>query len=187
MSGLAHTPYGAPSAWVTRFAPLIVSGGEVLDYACGGGRHARWLASRGYRVEAVDRDAPSLDLLEGLHNIRALRADLEEGPWPFGGRRFDAVVMTNYLFRPRFAMMLDLLAPGGILLAETFMVGNERFGKPSNPDFLLQAGELLERVAGEFTVVAFEQGQVSAPKPAMVQRICAVRGATPTVLPSAAG
>ncbi len=186
MSGLAHTPYGAPSPWLVRFAPLIVAGGEVLDYACGGGRHARWLASRGYRVEAVDRDAPSLDLLAGLHNIRPHRADLEEGPWPFGGRQFDALVMTNYLFRPRFAMMLALVAPGGVLIAETFMVGNERFGKPSNPDFLLRPGELIEHVAGPFTVVAFEQGQVDSPKPAMVQRICAVRGGTPTVLPPAA-
>ncbi len=184
---LAHTPYGAPSNWLVRFAPLITAGGEVLDYACGSGRHARWLASRGYRVEAADRDAPALELLDGVHNIRPQRVDLEQGPWPYGGRGFDAVVMTNYLFRPRFAMMLELIVPGGVLIAETFMVGNERFGKPSNPDFLLQPGELLQRVGDGFSVVAFEQGEVDSPKAAVVQRICAVRGNATTILPAARG
>lgn len=182
---LSHTPYGAPSAWVVRFAPLIARGGEVLDFACGGGRHARWLAARGFRVEAVDRDGPALELLAGLHNIRPLQADLENGPWPYGGRRFDAVVMTNYLHRPRLGMVLECIAPGGVLIAETFMVGNERFGRPSNPDFLLQPQELLERSRGAFSVVAFEQGEIERPKPAVVQRICAVRGAATVALPEA--
>lgn len=182
---LSHTPYGTPSPWVVRFSSLITSGAEVLDYACGSGRHARWLASRGYRVDAVDRDGPALELLDGLRNIRPLQADLEQGPWPFGGRTFDAVVMTNYLHRPRLQMLLDLIVPGGVLIAETFMVGNERLGRPSSPEFLLKPQELLERTAGAFTVVAFEQGEVSLPKPAVVQRICAVRGQSTTVLPAA--
>ena len=182
---LSHTPYGAPSAWVVRFASLITSGGEVLDYACGSGRHARWLASKGFRVEAVDRDGPALELLAGVRNLHSIQADLEQGPWPFGGRHFDAVVMTNYLYRPRLAMLLDLIVPGGVLIAETFMIGNERFGRPSNPEFLLQPHELLRRSAEGFTVVAFEQGETVLPKPAVVQRICAVRGVSATVLPPA--
>lgn len=148
----------------------------MLDFACGGGRHARWLAGRGFRVEAVDKDGISLELLQGLHNIKIRQVDLESGPWPYAGQRFDGIVVTNYLFRPRLAMLLDLLAPGGVLIYETFMVGNERFGRPSNPEFLLAAHELLELTHAAFSVVAFEQGEVASPKPAMVQRICAVKG-----------
>ena len=172
----SHSP-PAPSAWVTRFAPLINAGGEVLDYACGSGRHARWFAQRAFRVEAVDRDAAALELLHATHHIETRQADLESGPWPYAGRRFDGIVVTNYLFRPRLEMLLALLGPGGVLIYETFMVGNERYGRPRSPEFLLQAHELLELVAGAFTVVAFEQGQVDVPKPAVVQRICAVKGA----------
>lgn len=171
-----HSRLAAPSAWVTRFATLISAGGEVLDYACGSGRHARWLAGRGFHVEAVDKDGISLELLAGLRNIGTRNADLESRPWPYGGRRFDGIVVTNYLFRPRFGMLLDLLGEGGVLIYETFMIGNERFGRPSNPEFLLQPQELLERTAGTFSVVAFEQGEVEAPRPAVVQRICAVKG-----------
>lgn len=171
-----HASLVSPSAWVTRFAPLIASGGEVLDYACGGGRHARWLAQRGFRVEAVDRDGVSLELLQGVPHVRTLRADLEQGPWPYEGRRFDAIVVTNYLYRPRLPLVFRLLEPGGVLLYETFMLGNERFGKPSNPDFLLMPGELPQRLGDGWTVVAFEQGETREPRPAVVQRICAVRG-----------
>lgn len=178
-----HSSLATPSPWVTRFAALIAGGGEVLDYACGGGRHARWLAGRGFRVEAVDRDGPALELLAGLPNVRPCLADLEEGPWPYAGRRFDAVVVTNYLFRPRLPSLLGLLGPGGVLIYETFMVGNERFGKPSNPEFLLRAGELLDLTRGAFTVVAFEQGEIAQPKPAVVQRICAVKAAGPQPIP----
>lgn len=180
---LNHSSLAAPSPWVTRFAPLIAAGGEVLDYACGGGRHARWLAVRGFRVEAADKDGVVLELLAGLPDIQPRVADLEAGPWPYAGRRFDAVVVANYLFRPRFADLLRLLGPGGVLIYETFMVGNERFGKPSNPDFLLRPGELLDLVRPGFNVVAFEQGEVALPRPAAIQRICAVKGATPGVLP----
>lgn len=174
-----------PSPWVTRFAPLIAPGGEVLDYACGGGRHARWLAARGFRVEAVDRDPLTLEQLSGVPDIRARMADLEGGPWPYAGRRFDGVVVTNYLYRPRLADLLGLLGGGGVLIYETFMAGNERFGKPSNPDFLLRPHELLELLRDAWTVVAFEQGEVVAPKPAVVQRICAVRGTGTGLLPLA--
>lgn len=179
-----HSSLGTPSPWVTRFAPLIATGGEVLDYASGGGRHARWLAVRGFRVEAADRDGVVLELLAGLPNVQPRVADLETGPWPYAGRRFDAVVVTNYLFRPRLAELLRLLGPGGVLIYETFMVGNERFGKPANPDFLLRPGELLDLVRPGFNVVAFEQGEVAQPRPAVIQRICAVKAASPGVLPS---
>ena len=171
-----HAHLAAPSAWVTRFAPLIARGGEVLDYACGGGRHARWLAKQGFRVEAVDRDAVALELLQGLPLITPRQADLEQGPWPYGSRHFDGVVVTHYLYRPRLHLLFDLLAAGGVLIFETFMAGNERHGKPSSPEFLLQPNELLARLAQDFTIVAFEQGEVAEPRPAVLQRICAVKG-----------
>jgi len=164
----------APSSWVRRFAPLIPSGGLVLDLACGSGRHARYLAELGYRVEGVDRDAKALAALAGVHGITTRHADLELEPWPFGAADFDGIVVTNYLYRPRFAMLLDALKPGGVLIYETFMVGNETLGKPSNPDFLLHDSELLDRIRSRLYVVAFEQGRVDHPKPAFVQRICAV-------------
>jgi SAM-dependent methyltransferase len=172
-----HQQPGPASPWVIRFAPLIAAGGEVLDYASGRGRHARWLAQQGWRVEAVDSDAVALAELHGVAGVRTREADLEHGIWPFLGHRFGGVVVTNYLFRPRFELLLDLVAPGGILIYETFMVGNERFGKPSNPAFLLAPNELLRRVHDGWTVVAFEQGLVSEPRPAAVQRICAVKAA----------
>lgn len=176
---MRHSNSLTPSAWVTRFAGLIPAGGEILDFACGGGRHARWLASRGFRVEAVDRDAVALELLAGVPHVTTREADLEEGPWPFAGRHFDGIVVTHYLFRPRLPWLLQALNPGGVLIYETFMVGNERFGKPSNPEFLLKSHELIERVADACTIVAYEQGEVSEPRPAMIQRICAVKGHNP--------
>ncbi|THF67441.1 methyltransferase domain-containing protein [Pseudothauera nasutitermitis] len=173
---------GEPSPWVTRFAALIRPGGRVLDLACGGGRHARWLAARGQAVEAVDRNEQVLAALADVAGVRTRHADLEGGPWPYAGERFDGIVVTNYLHRPRFADLLACVAPGGVLIYETFMQGNERFGKPSSPDFLLRPGELLERVNEGFTVVAFEQGELGDPRPAVVQRICALRGAGPALL-----
>jgi SAM-dependent methyltransferase len=165
-----------PSAWVRRFAPLMPTGGVVLDVASGSGRHARWLAGSGYRVEAVDRDAQALAALEGVTGLVTRVADLENDRWPYGIADFDAVVVTNYLYRPRFDRLIDVVKPGGLLIYETFMLGNEVFGKPSNPDFLLRLGELLDRVRPRLTVVAFEQGRVDVPKPAVIQRICAVAG-----------
>jgi SAM-dependent methyltransferase len=165
----------APSPWVVRFAPLIPRGGVVLDLACGHGRHARHLAALGYRVEAVDRDATLLAPLSRVQGVTTRCADLEDGPWPYRGAVFDGVVVTRYLHRPLLPDIISLLAPDGVLIYETFMSGNERFGKPSNPAYLLRAGELLEMVRDQLTVVAFEQGRDELPKPAMVQRICAVR------------
>jgi SAM-dependent methyltransferase len=169
-------PDTAPSSWLSRFATLIPPGGEVLDLACGAGRHARYLAGLGYRVEAVDRDEKSLAALADMAGIATRRADLEGGAWPYYGRQFDGIVVTNYLWRPLLPSLMASLAAGGTMIYETFMVGNERFGKPSNPEFLLRRGELLDLMHKRFTVVAFEQGEVARPRPAVVQRICAYRG-----------
>ncbi|MDX5363978.1 MAG: class I SAM-dependent methyltransferase [Pseudazoarcus pumilus] len=173
-----HATLAAPSAWVARFAPLLPAGARVLDLACGGGRHARLFAARGCEVTAVDRDAEAIAQLQGVAGVSAEVVDLEQAAWPLAGRSFDAVVVTNYLYRPHFDALLACVALGGVLIYETFMRGNERFGKPSNPAFLLEADELLQGVAGKFTVLAFEQGEVALPKPAMVQRICALRSAS---------
>jgi SAM-dependent methyltransferase len=178
-------PATAPSAWVRRFAPLIPAGGDVLDLACGQGRHTRLLRDLGYAVEAVDRDAAALAELSGLPGVTTRAADLEGGPWPYGGRAFDGIVVTNYLWRPLLPALLDALGDDGVLIYETFMLGNERLGKPGNPQFLLRPGELLELVERwGFTVIAFEQGEVDSPRPAVIQRICARRG-PPLRLPPA--
>jgi SAM-dependent methyltransferase len=169
----------APSNWVERFVPLIRTGGTVLDLACGFGRHSRRLAGRGFQVTAVDRDPDALASLADVPNVEALTADLEKGPWPFAGCRFDAIVVTNYLWRPLFPLIVDAVDAAGVLLYETFATGNEKFGKPSNPDYLLRHGELLEVVKDRFKVIAFEDLCVESPKPAMVQRICAVGPAHP--------
>jgi len=170
------------SPWVQRFAPLI-PGGEVLDLACGSGRHARHLAALDHAVLAVDRDGAALEAAAG-HNITTSEIDLEaEGAcWPFGPERFSGIVVTNYLHRPLIADMIGSLAPHGVLIYETFADGNAQFGKPSNPAFLLQAGELLEVAQAQgLRVIAFEDGVVAAPKSAMVQRICAVKQEFPRV------
>jgi len=169
----------APSPWVARWAALIRPGGAVLDVACGRGRHARHLAAAGYRVTAVDRDAEALAALARVPGVRAVAADLEGAPWPFEPGLFDGVVVTNYLHRPLFDALAASLAPGGVLVYETFMQGNERYGRPSNPDFLLRPDELAEAWRGRLAAVAFEQGRVERPKPAVVQRLCAVRAAGP--------
>jgi SAM-dependent methyltransferase len=161
----------APSDWVQRWARLIPPGGTVLDLACGSGRHVRWLAAQGFRVTGVDRDAEALVPLRDVAEVIA--ADLEaDGLWPLAGRCFDAVVVTNYLWRPRFADLLALMADGGVLIYETFAAGNEALGRPSRPDFLLQRGELLQRCAG-LRVVAYEDGRLENP-PRCVQRIAAL-------------
>lgn len=160
----------SPSEWVERWAALIAPG-RVLDVACGAGRHARYLAARGLEVLAVDREPQSIP------GVTFLQADLENGaPWPFAGERFAAVVVTNYLYRPLFPALAGALQAGGVLIYETFMAGNERYGKPSNPAFLLRPGELLEAFAA-LTVAGFEQGLVERPKKALIQRLCALRGA----------
>ena len=170
------------SSWVRRYAPLI-PGGDVLDLACGNGRHTRHLASLGHSVVAVDRDADALALAAGA-DITTSYIDLEEAgaAWPFGPARFAGIVVTNYLHRPLTAAMIASLAPDGVLIYETFADGNAQFGKPSNPDFLLNPGELLDWARDHgLRVVAFEDGVVDAPKTAMVQRICAVKPDFPRV------
>jgi len=169
-----------PSPWIVRWAPLVAEGGRVLDVACGSGRHARFFAGRGHTVMAVDRDADALARLGETAGIETRVIDLEGAPWPFEVAGFDAVVVANYLSRQLFPHLLAALKPGGVLIYETFMQGNQRFGRPSNPDFLLAPGELWETVAGALSVIAFEQGVVSEPKPAAIQRICAARAAPGT-------
>ena len=165
----------APSAWVRRYAPMIAAGGTVLDLACGQGRHARHLAGLGYRVEAVDRDSAALAAVAGVTGVVTRCADLEGSPWPYGAGRFDGIVVTNYLHRPLLPALLDALRPAGVLIYETFALGNEKFGRPSKPEFLLRPGELLQWVEGRLQVLAFEQGLVELPRPAVIQRICAVQ------------
>jgi SAM-dependent methyltransferase len=161
------------SSWIATWAGLVPSGAAVLDVAAGNGRHTRFFADRGHRVTAIDRDVSGLDATD---NSEVVAADLEDGsPWPLPGRMFGAVVVTNYLHRPLFPHLFAALQPGGVLLYETFMIGNERFGRPSNPDFLLKDGELLELVRGRFSVIAYEARMISEPKMAMVQRIAARR------------
>ncbi len=167
---------GEPSAWVCRFAPLIAADGTVLDLACGNGRHALFLEDSGRSVVAVDRDAGALAGLAGHAGIRVVQADLEGDAWPCGAQRFAGIVVANYLHRPLFPRLAEALAEGGVLIYETFMLGNERFGRPSTPDFLLRPGELLSAFGSVLQVVAFEQGEVARPQPAMVQRLCAARG-----------
>ena len=159
----------APSAWITGFAHLVPAHAHVLDLAAGHGRHAR-----AARVLAVDRDAAALATLAGVQGVETTIADLESGAWPLRDARFDAIVVANYLHRPLFPHVLAALADDGVLLYETFAEGNERFGRPSNPGFLLRAGELLDVVRGRLTVVAFEQGEVGGARPAVVQRLAAV-------------
>jgi SAM-dependent methyltransferase len=164
----------APSPWVQRWAHLIAPGGTVLDVACGSGRHARWLAARGFQVTGVDRDTAALAGLRSVvgESAELVAADIESGPWPFAGRRFDAVVVTNYLWRALLPTLVQSLNDGGVLIYETFADGNQTVGKPLRPDFLLQPGELL-RVAEGLRTVAYEHGFLDAP-PRFVQRIAAV-------------
>lgn len=179
-----HTPHprlAAPSPWIQRWSHLIPSGASVLDVACGSGRHLHWFAERGCQVTGVDRDIENAQQL--LPNARLVQADIENGPWPLVNTAdgepelFDAVVVTNYLWRPLMGTLLASLAPGGVLLFETFAAGNETVGRPARPDFLLQNGELLH-ICRELHIVAFENGFLEQPD-RFVQRIAAVRIFTP--------
>jgi SAM-dependent methyltransferase len=171
-----HCSSEMPSGWVLRWLHLIPQGGAVLDVACGGGRHARVLAARGYEVHAVDRDAEALARLAGVPRIAPLCADIEGGPWPYAGRMFAGIIVTNYLHRRLLSTLIQSVAAPGVLIYETFAAGNERYGRPSNPAFLLRRGELLDHVRGRLTVVDYDDLVVSAPRPAVVQRLCATRG-----------
>jgi SAM-dependent methyltransferase len=172
----------APSPWVVRFSARIKAGGVVLDLACGHGRHTRYLLSKGYRVVAADLDISGLSDLAGLPAVEIVAADLEAGTWPLEGRRFDGIVVTNYLHRPHLQRLPEALAENGVLIIETFGEGNETLGRPRNPAFLLRAGELLAAFAPVLHVVAYEHGREDQPRPAVRQRLCAIRGAGPVLL-----
>ena len=169
----------APSDWVRRWSHLVPAGGPVLDVACGHGRHMRWFSGRGHPIVGVDRSPEAIAAVAAIGE--ALLADIENGPWPLTGRSFAAVVVTNYLWRPLLSTIAASVAPGGVLIYETFAAGNETVGKPSRPDFLLQPGELL-RVCEGLRVVAFEDGFLDAPE-RFVQRIAAVAPATGQAVP----
>ena len=170
-----------PSTWVQRWSHLAAPGARVLDVACGSGRHLRWFAQHGCRVTGVDRDAEALEASRSC-GAELIHADIESGPWPLAQRRFDAVVVTNYLWRALLPKIVESVDAGGVLIYETFALGNERYGKPSNPDFLLRPGELLTLVQG-LRVVAFEDGFATAPE-RCVQRIVAARETGPAVDPA---
>ncbi len=185
------------SPWVLRFAEMIpkrtvesnlhgddvldiaagpvlnIAAGQVLDIAAGSGRHSRALAAMGYAVVAVDRDVAGF--AGPPPGVTLFKADLELDPWPFSNQQFAGVVVTNYLHRPLLPFMVAAVAPGGILIYETFAIGNEQFGRPARPEFLLQPEELLDAVRGELQVIAYENTFIQEPKPAMVQRITAIR------------
>ena len=162
-----------PSPWITGHASLIAAGGHVLDLACGGGRHTRYLRDRGLHVTAIDIDTTGVRDLADDPLVEIVETDLERpGAAPLAGRRFDALVVTDYLFRPLLVPLVDCLEPGGVFLYETFALGNERFGRPRNPDFLLERGELLALAAGRLTVIAYEHLLVPPPAPKIVQRLC---------------
>ena len=163
----------APSEWVRRWSHLVPSDEQMLDEDCGAGRHLRWFQALGHPVTGIDRDP--LAVQAAAQAGEAIEADIENGPWPLAGRSFGAVVVTNYLWRPLLPTIVDSVAPGGVLLYETFAQGNETVGKPSRPDFLLRPGELLALCSGaDWRVVAYEDGFVPQPE-RFVQRIAAVR------------
>ena len=175
-----HLQLTSPSPWVKRFAALVPEGGRVLDVACGGGRHTRFFLDRGCLVTAVDQDTDYVADLCSHIGIEIVTADLENGsPWPFAGRRFDAVVVANYLYRPLFPALIDAVALGGALIYETFAAGNERYARPRNPDHLLRPGELLAAAGAGLQVIAYEYGYQDRPSPKVAERICAVRGEGP--------
>jgi len=172
-------PSIAPSPWVLRWAHLIRPGGKVLDVAAGHGRHARALQAMGFAAVAVDIDTSGLADAAG---IDAVTADLETGSWPFPDGAFDAIIVANYLHRPHFPFLIESLAPGGVLIFETFGQGNERLGRPRNPDFLLAPGELLRAFDGALEIVAYEHGEEREPRPAIRQRVCAKKGIGPALV-----
>jgi SAM-dependent methyltransferase len=170
-------PHGLSDAshWVARWAHLVRPGGAVLDVACGHGRHMKLFAQSGHAVTGIDQSAEAL--ATAAQHGKTVLADIENNPWPLldqgAPAQFDAVIITNYLWRPLFATLASSVAQGGVLIYETFAVGNETVGKPSRPDFLLKPGELLQAFA-HFRVVAFEDGFEVNPK-RFVQRLVAVR------------
>lgn len=170
----------APSAWLRRFAAAVPAAGPVLDLACGGGRQGRLFLAQGRQVLFCDRDLSGIADLRGRADAWQVQADLESAAaggdgWPFAAGRFAAAIVANYLWRPILPRIFAAVAPGGLLLYETFMAGNERFGRPRNPDFLLRPGELRAACPPDFEILAFEEGEVAQPRPAMRQSIAARR------------
>jgi SAM-dependent methyltransferase len=167
-----------PSPWVLCHAKSIPGDGTVLDLACGSGRHARLLHQLGHAVLATDIDLDRVADLRDQSGFELRQADLEQDGWPFEARQFTGIVVANYLYRPHLDKLTDCLSESGILIYETFAAGNEKYGKPSNPDYLLQPGELLQVFREKLDVVAFEQGLVHEPGPKVIQRLCARKPAT---------
>lgn len=174
----AALPHGSEpvSPWVQRYAHLARKHGTVLDLACGTGRHARFFSSQGMRVTGVDKNAEALAELT-THGIETLWADIEAGTWPLEGRSFDTVIVTNYLWRLLLPRIAACVAERGVIIYETFALGNEHYGKPSNPDFLLAPDELLQHFGAKqgFQVIAYEDITQKTPKPARIQHIAAVK------------
>lgn len=178
-----HLGPTAPSGWVTRFSPLAPADSTVLDLACGGGRHGRHFLERGHPVVMLDLDVSDVQDLAGREQVEIVAADLENGnPPPFTGRKFGAIVVANYLWRPILPLLADALQQGGLLIYETFARGNEQYSRPRNPDHLLCPGELLDAFGKRLQVVAYEHGVRRDPKPRVLQRIAAVNGQSPAEL-----
>ena len=173
----------APSPWVLRFAALIRPSGMVLDVAAGHGRHTRALRTLGFGVVAVDIDVSGLADLKSDPAVVIQQVDMETASWPFVGRRFDAIVVTNYLHRAHFPHYVNSLEDDGVLIIETFGQGNELLGRPRNPDFLLKPGELLNIFSPDLHIVAYEHGAEQEPRPAVRQRLCAMKTPGPVLLP----
>jgi SAM-dependent methyltransferase len=176
---IAHAGVAQPSDWLLRWQHLLQPGQSALDLACGSGRHTRWLAGQGLQVTAVDRDPVALASLSGIDTLTTLQADLEGKPWPLDGQRFDLVLVTNYLWRPLFARIVEALAPGGLLIYETFALGQESVGRPSRAEFLLAPGELLGRTQPALQVLGYEDGWLADGGLRRVQRIAARRPLQP--------
>lgn len=169
-----HGAAGEPSPWVRRFIGGVREGGQALDLACGGGRHLRLAHALGHYVVGVDRDTSGVADLAGKPNVELMMVDLEcGGPWPLAGRKFAGVIVTNYLWRPILANVVDSVSRHGVLIYETFAAGNEQFGRPANPDHLLRPGELIEAVHGRLTVIAYENVMLTNPD-RVVARVAAV-------------
>ena len=170
-----HTT-SVPSFWVKRFAKQIPTHATALDLACGSGRNGRWLMARGLHVTFLDRDVSAIADLAPAADAEIIKADLETGgPFPILGRQYDCVVVTNYLWRDILDDICEAVTPRGWLIYETFGVGNEVFGRPHNPDFLLRPGELAETVRDSFRIIGYEHGQREIPSPAVIQRLAAIR------------
>jgi SAM-dependent methyltransferase len=166
-----------PSPWVVMNSRYLIPNSRVLDLACGYGRHSKFLLEKGHRVTSVDRDGEALREVSKIESSKVLLADLEKDNWPFSVGSFDAIVVTNYLHRSQFDRLVETLSDQGVLIFETFMIGNEQFGRPSNPEFLLYPDELTKVFGGALRVIKFEQGYEISPKEAMVQRVCAMHPA----------